>query len=89
MSGAGPFSVMCQGVWQSWQPEVFTMYLPRATGSFAAGACGESAARTNEAATTRANKTSIFSDFTTNSSLSTWCVRTRMRAAEGFLSSAR
>src|SRR5688572_27685645 len=58
---------MCHGVWQSWQPAVLTMYLPRATGS-SAGACGESAARANDAATTRANKTNIFNDFTTSSS---------------------
>src|SRR5687768_12059987 len=36
MSGSGPLAPSTHGVWQSWQPEVDTMYLPRATGSAAA-----------------------------------------------------
>src|SRR5688572_30721272 len=58
---------MCHGVWQSWQPAVLTMYLPRETGSLA-GACGESAARANDAATTRAKNAKNFKDFTASSS---------------------
>ena len=38
MSGSGPFGPMCQGVWQSWQPEVVTRYSPSATGSWASAA---------------------------------------------------
>ena len=30
MSGSAPVAVGLKGVWQSWQPEVSTMYLPRA-----------------------------------------------------------
>src|SRR5512139_721736 len=31
MSGSGPLSPIFHGVWQSWQPDVETRYLPRAT----------------------------------------------------------
>jgi hypothetical protein len=31
MSGSGPFGPIFTGVWQSWQAEVETMYLPRST----------------------------------------------------------
>src|SRR5512134_306363 len=30
MSGSGPLGPITHGVWQSWQPDVVTMYLPRA-----------------------------------------------------------
>src|SRR5690349_9759655 len=38
MSGSGPLGPITHGVWQSLQPEVVTMYLPRATLS-ASGCC--------------------------------------------------
>src|SRR5688572_28082409 len=38
MSGAGPFGPITQGVWQSWHPEVLTMYLPRSADGFLATA---------------------------------------------------
>src|SRR5688572_29215382 len=38
MLGCGPFGPTTHGVWQSWQPEVETMYLPRAALSAPAGA---------------------------------------------------
>src|SRR5918997_4893164 len=31
MSGSGPFGPILNGVWQSWQPDVETMYSPRLT----------------------------------------------------------
>src|SRR5690349_4899788 len=48
MSGFGPCSVMCHGVWQSWQPAVLTRYLPRDTASVTAPLGAGSAARANE-----------------------------------------
>ena len=38
MSGSGPLGPTFHGVWQSWQPEVVTRYLPLATFS-SASAC--------------------------------------------------
>ena len=69
MSGRGPSAVIFHGVWQSWQPDVETMYLPRATSSSVglAGAAG-SAARANDANTTSAKNANNFRDFIETSS---------------------
>ena len=68
MSGRGPSAVIFHGVWQSWQPDVETMYLPRATAlGDVAGAAG-SAARANDANSTSAKNANNFRDFIETSS---------------------
>src|SRR5687768_6442056 len=53
MSGAGPFGVIAHGVWQSWQPEVVTRYLPLATLSSWASAVDAIAASPSDSKMTR------------------------------------
>jgi hypothetical protein len=61
MSGSGPFGPILNGVWQSWQPEVFTRYLPRAARSgvaaVAAPLASASAASSGAAGSPRAAPT--------------------------------